>query len=131
MGTVFTQSRKDANEEKKMNIEKLRKFCLALPGATEDIKWGNDLCFCVGAKMFTVTAADSSIAGVSLKTTPEKFAELTERQGIIPAHYVARYHWVTIEDLNAVTAAELKDLIRESYQMVFDKLPSKIKKQIS
>ena len=114
-----------------MNIEKLRKFCLALPGATEDIKWGKDLCFCVGAKMFTVTTADSSDAGVSLKTTPEKFAELTERQGIIPAHYVARYYWVTIEDLNAVTAAELKDLIRESYQMVFDKLPTKIKKQIS
>ena len=113
-----------------MNIEKLRKYCLAFPGATEDIKWGNDLCFNVGGKMFTVTAADSSDAGVSLKTTPEQFAELTERQGIIPAHYVARYHWVTIEDLNAVTPAELKDLIRESYQMVFDKLPAKTKKTI-
>lgn len=112
-----------------MNIEQLRKFCLAFPGATEDIKWGNDLCFSVGGKMFTVTAADSS-GGVSLKTTPEKFAELTERQGIIPAHYVARYHWITIEDLKAVTPAELKDLIRESYQMVFDKLPAKTKKGI-
>jgi predicted DNA-binding protein (MmcQ/YjbR family) len=105
-----------------MNIEQLRKFCLAFPGATEDVKWGNDLCFSVGGKMFTVTAADSSDAGVSLKTTPEKFAELTERPGIIPAHYVARYHWITIEDL--------KDLIRESYQMVFDKLPAKTKKGI-
>ena len=35
-----------------MNIEQLRKFCLSFPGATEDIKWGNDLCFCVGKKMF-------------------------------------------------------------------------------
>ena len=113
-----------------MNIEKLRKFCLAFPGATEDIKWGNDLCFNVGGKMFTVTAADSSDAGVSLKTTPDRFAELTERQGIIPAHYVARYHWITIEDLDAVTPAELKELISESYRMVFDKLPAKIKKTI-
>ena len=113
-----------------MNIEQLRKFCLALPGATEDVKWGNDLCFSVGGKMFTVTAADSSDAGVSLKTTPEKFAELTERPGIIPAHYVARYHWITIEDRKAVTTAELKDLIRKSYQMVFDKLPAKTKKAI-
>ena len=42
-----------------MNIEQLRKFCLSFPGATEDIKWGADLCFCVGAKMFCVTGADS------------------------------------------------------------------------
>jgi predicted DNA-binding protein (MmcQ/YjbR family) len=38
-----------------MNIEQLRKFCLSFPGATEDIKWGADLCFCVGEKMFCVT----------------------------------------------------------------------------
>jgi predicted DNA-binding protein (MmcQ/YjbR family) len=100
---------------------------MALPGVTEDIKWGNDLCFSVGGKMFTVTSADSSDSGVSMKTTPEKFAELTERQGIRPAHYVARYHWITIEDQKAVTAAELKDLIRASYQLVFDKLPAKAK----
>jgi len=114
-----------------MNIERLRKFCLAFPGATEDIKWGADLCFSVGGKMFTVTSADSSEGGVSLKTTPEKFAELTERPGVIPAHYVARYHWITIEDLKAVSKTELKDLIRESYQMVFDKLPAKTKKTIT
>ena len=114
-----------------MNIEQLRKFCLAFPGATEDIKWGADLCFSVGGKMFTVTSADSSEGGVSLKTTPEKFGELTERPGIIPAHYVARYHWITIEDLKAVSKTELKDLIRESYQMVFDKLPAKAKKGIA
>jgi len=81
--------------------------------------------------MFTVTSADSSEGGVSLKTTPEKFAELTERPGVIPAHYVARYHWITIEDLKAVSKTELKDLIRESYQMVFDKLPAKTKKTIT
>jgi predicted DNA-binding protein (MmcQ/YjbR family) len=80
--------------------------------------------------MFTVTSADSSDGGVSLKTTPEKFAELTERPGIIPAHYVARYHWITIEDLKAVTSAELKELIRESYQLVFDKLPAKIRNSL-
>ena len=114
-----------------MNIEQLRKFCLTFPGVTEDIKWGADLCFSVGGKMFTVTSADSRETGVSVKTTPERFAELTERQGIIPAHYVARYHWITIEDLKAVTSAELKDLIAESYRMVFDKLPAKAKKGIT
>jgi predicted DNA-binding protein (MmcQ/YjbR family) len=113
-----------------MNIEQLRKYCLALPGATEDIKWGADLCFCVGGKMFCVTGADSSEGGISIKCTAEKFEELIEREGIDPAAYVARYKWVHISDLDAVTPAELKELINKSYELVFDKLPPKVKKSI-
>ncbi len=114
-----------------MNIEQLRKFCLSFPGATEDIKWGADLCFCVGEKMFCVTGADSMQSGLSIKCTPEKFDELIERAGIDPAAYVGRYKWVSIHDLNAVTPAELKTLIEKSYQLVFDKLPFRIKKGLS
>lgn len=113
-----------------MNIEQLRQFSLSFPGATEDVKWGSDLCFSVGGKMFVVTGADS-MGGLSLKCTPEKFEELIERKGIDSAAYVGRYKWVRIEELNAVTPAELKSLIETSYQLVFDKLPSKIKKTIS
>ncbi len=113
-----------------VDLEKLRRKCLSLAGATEDIKWGSDLCFCVGAKMFCVTDADSIAHGISLKTTPERFAELTERDGIAPARYVGRYHWITIEQPDAVTSAELNDLIKQSYQLVFDKLPAKLKKNI-
>jgi predicted DNA-binding protein (MmcQ/YjbR family) len=114
-----------------MNIEQLRKFCLSFPGATEDIKWGADLCFCVGDKMFCVTGADSVQSWMSIKCTPEKFEELIEREGIDPAAYVGRYKWVRIEDLKAVTPEELKSLIKTSYQLVFDKLPTKAKKTIS
>ena len=102
-----------------------------MPGATEDIKWGADLCFCVGEKMFCVTGADSSSGGMSIKCTPEKFEELIEREGIDPAAYVGRYKWVRISDYDAVTPAELKDLIKTSYQLVFDKLPPKVKRSIA
>src|SRR5688572_18872952 len=37
-----------------MNLETLRKHCLAFPGATEQIQWGADLVFKVGGKMFCV-----------------------------------------------------------------------------
>ena len=104
---------------------------MAFPGVTEDVKWGNDLCFSVGKKMFAVTGIDSQADGISFKCTPEKFAELVERDGIMPAHYVARYHWVTVTDPKAVTPAELKDLIGKSYQLVFDKLPTKVKSGLS
>jgi predicted DNA-binding protein (MmcQ/YjbR family) len=113
-----------------MNIEQLRKYCLSFPGATEDIKWGSDLCFCVGEKMFCVTGVDSASGGMSIKCTPEKFDELIEREGIDPAAYVGRYKWVHIADLDAVTADELKALIRKSYELVFDKLPPKVKRSI-
>src|SRR5436190_21250030 len=103
-----------------MDLEQLRSYCMSLPGATEDIEWGADLCFCVGAKMFCVTGADSIAGGLSLKCTPEKFDELIEREGIDPATYVGRYKWVRIADLDAVTPAELKDLIAVSYKQVFD-----------
>src|SRR3954462_11967985 len=109
-----------------MNVEQHRKYCLSFPGATEDIKWGADLCFSVGGKMFCVTGADSIAGGLSLKCTPEKFNELIEREGIDPAAYVGRYKWVRIADLDAVTPRELKELIAESYRLGFYKLPPKI-----
>ena len=113
-----------------MNHEQLRKFCLSFPGATEDVKWGADLCFCVGEKMFCVKGADSIAGGLSLNCTPEKFAELTEREGIDPAAYVGRYKWVRIADLNAVSNDELKDLISTSYQLVRDKLSKAVRDKL-
>lgn len=109
-----------------MNTEQLQKFCLSLPHVTEDVKWGKDLCFSVGGKMFCVTGLEPDGGfSFSFKCTPEKFAELTEINGIVPAPYVARYHWVLIEDAAALPGTELKNLIKSSYQMVFDRLPKK------
>jgi predicted DNA-binding protein (MmcQ/YjbR family) len=128
---MFSHAKTAKFAEKAMNIEQLRKFCLSFPGATEDIKWGADLCFSIGGKMFCVTGADSAEGGMSFKCTPEKFNELIERPGIDPAAYVGRYKWVHVQDANTLPVAELKELIKTSYQLVFDKLPSKIKKSIS
>lgn len=113
-----------------MNIEQLRKYCLAFPHATEDVKWGNDLCFCVGAKMFCVTDLQTG-HNISFKCTPEEFADLVERDGIIPAPYVARYHWVRLESANAMDVAELKGLISGSYDLVFEKLPAKVRNEFA
>ena len=114
-----------------MKLDQLRKFCRSLPHATEDVKWGQDLCFSVGGKMFCVTGLEPKEGiSFSFKCTPEKFAELTELEGIIPAPYVARYHWVLVEDPTALPEKELKDLIKNSYQMVFDRLPKKIRSSL-
>lgn len=87
--------------------------------------------FCIGEKMFAVTGLDPKHgAKLSFKCTPEKFAELIEREGIIPAPYVARYHWVALTDLNALGQRELKELLKVAYQLVRDKLPRKTQQSL-
>jgi predicted DNA-binding protein (MmcQ/YjbR family) len=109
-----------------MNHAELEKFCLSLEGTTTDVKWGNDLCYLIGGKMYCVTGLD-----LSMKVPAEEFGELTEREGIMPAPYMARNHWILIEKSNALTANEWKYYIRQSYELVFAKLPKKIKMKIS
>jgi predicted DNA-binding protein (MmcQ/YjbR family) len=115
-----------------MKLDALRAFCLSFPGAEEDLKWGADLTFCVGKKMFVITSAETAeVQGMSLKVTPEIFAELTEREGITPAAYLARYHWIAIRDLSSLSDKKLKELIKLSYELVYEKLPGKVRKTIS
>jgi predicted DNA-binding protein (MmcQ/YjbR family) len=113
-----------------MDIESLRRFCLSLPHATEGVQWDNDLLFRVGGKMFAVASLDVTPTRVSFKCTPEKFAELVEQDGITPAAYMARIHWVTLHRLDALAEAETESLIRESYGMVWEKLTKKLRAEL-
>ncbi len=111
-----------------MTLEQIRAFCLALPDATEDIKWENHLCFCIGGKMFAVTTPDEGIAGgMTLKAAPARLAELLEVEGIARAAYVGRYGWITLARLDTVEPAEMRTLLRESYDEVASKLSRKKK----
>jgi predicted DNA-binding protein (MmcQ/YjbR family) len=111
-----------------MDNESVRAYCLSFPHVTEEILWGADLVFKIGGKMFTVIGLDAgSDHRMSFKATPEKFAELIERNGIVPAPYVAKYHWVALERFNALSEKELKSLVQTAYNLVFEKLPKKAK----
>ena len=99
-----------------MDIDSIRAYCLSFPRATENLQWGDDLCFKVGGKIFTTVSLDDP--RLCFKCTPESFAELIEREDICPAPYVGRYKWVMLERLDAVPFTELKELIKASYEMV-------------
>jgi predicted DNA-binding protein (MmcQ/YjbR family) len=114
-----------------MDIESLRAYCLSLPQATEGIQWDNDLLFRIAGKMFAVASLETSPTRLSFKCTPEKFDQLIEREGIVPAPYMARNKWVMLERLDALSEAEIKSLIKNSYDMVFAKLPKKIRETIT
>ena len=108
-----------------MTLDALREICLALPDATEDVKWGQDLAFCVGKKMFCVVNTEPPHQ-VAFKCTPEDFGELTERAGLRPAPYLARAMWVQEEQLGeALDRNEMIRLVRQSYELVRAKLPKR------
>lgn len=112
-----------------MNIEYLQTFCKKLPAVTEDIKWGHDLCFCVGKKMFCVAGLESPLQ-VSFKVKDEEFDELSSSQDIIPAPYVARYKWILVQDANRLSKKEWEHYIKQSYELVKAGLPKKTLKEI-
>lgn len=71
---------------------------------------------------------DAVPPGLCLKCSPERFAELTEIEGIVPAPYLASYKWVLLENLDVLPARDIEDLIAQSYEMVVAKMrPAKIK----
>ena len=113
-----------------MHAEWLRQVCLSFPGTTEQIQWGCDLVFKVGGKMYAVTPLEPAPVWLSFKASPEKFAELTERQNIIPAPYLARAQWVALQTRDALGREELAGLLRDSYEMVLRKLPKKMREAI-
>ena len=108
-----------------MDASRIRDICLALPGVTEHMIWGNDLTFKVAGKMFAHAVLEPAPVWLSFKASLDKFYELTERPNIIPAPYLARAQWVALETNDAVPAAELSSLIRESYDLIVAKLPKK------
>jgi len=113
-----------------MTLEEIRMYCLSLPGVTEDIKWDDHVCFNVGSKMFLITNPDKYPVTASFKATENVFEALITRDGITPAPYLARNHWVHIDNIERLRMKEWIVLINASYELIFSKLTIKLKKQI-
>ena len=108
----------------------MRQICLSFPSVTEQIQWENVLLFKVGGKMFALAALELGKVWLAFKASPESFAELTERPGIIPAPYLARAQWVGLETHDALPFDELAGLLRVSYDLIFAKLPKKTQERV-
>ena len=112
-----------------MKVEDIRAIALKCPHATEDVKWGADLCFCISEKMFCVTSMEDEVK-FSLKVPDDEFEELCQRQGFIAAPYMARNKWVMIDESARLSKKELEGLIKRSYELVKAKLPKKLQEKL-
>ena len=109
-------------------VDWVRQFCLSLPHTTEKVRWEHNLLFCIADKMYCVANLEPGMgpSKISFKCSPEKFAELVEIEGIIPAPYSARLFWVSITEADALRQTETQTLIREAYEIVRGNLPKKL-----
>jgi predicted DNA-binding protein (MmcQ/YjbR family) len=110
----------------------LKALCGHWPGVTGDIKWGSNLVFSVGGKMFAMTPSDGSEGGrLSFKVADQHFLELTDQPGIIPAPYLARAHWVSVIEPKRFGTERLQDFVRDSYSVVRGKLTKKLQAELA
>jgi predicted DNA-binding protein (MmcQ/YjbR family) len=119
----------------RMDAERLRTFLLTLPHAVETRQWGNNLVFwvgdkAIGGKMFALINLDDpgprlARAAFMFAANPERFHQLLETEGVVPAPYLARAHWLALTHWNVLPAHELEDLLYEANAVVAAKLPTR------
>ena len=116
-----------------MDAEKARALLLQLPDIAETMQWGENLVYwvadkAIGGKMFAVINLNPGGERViSFAAGPERYAELLETEGVTPAPYLARAHWVALEHWAVFPESRLAELLARARQIIFEKLPRRTK----
>ena len=113
-----------------MTPKQVEAAALALPGATLSIQWGDDRVYKVGGKMFAAMGGGKA-PSLSFKVDDVAFEMLTEREGVIPAPYLARAKWVQLTTLKAMADGELRDRLAIAHRIIAEKLPKKLRPDIA
>ena len=120
-----------------MNIEQVREYTLSLYGVTEDQPFGDDIitfrlegkifvCLWIGGDKQDLKDSEPRLA---LKLAPERNEELRSQfSAVNPAYHWNKKHWsdVYYEQLDDT---QVKDWIKESYQLVASKLPKLVRQK--
>jgi predicted DNA-binding protein (MmcQ/YjbR family) len=104
-----------------MNIEEIRDYALSLPNVTEGFPFGESvLVFKRKTKMFLLLPLDEVVTQFNVKCDPEKAIELREEypETILPGYHMNKKHWNTIIIDGRLCAKQIKEMIRESYELV-------------
>jgi predicted DNA-binding protein (MmcQ/YjbR family) len=122
-------TKRAAKKSSRKTKDPLVEFCRTLAGATEDVKWGNDLMFSVGGKMFAGFGLPDN-EPMGFKVEPAVFDAMVGKNGVVPQPYAARFHWVSVTDRSRIADSKLKAMLTESHRLVADKLPKKTRAKL-
>jgi len=112
-----------------MDAERIRAYLLTLPHAVETMQWGANLVLwvgdkAIGGKMFALVNLDGDgKAVISYAAGPERYSELLETEGIVPAPYMARIYWVAVERWSVFRTPEWEHELSAAHALTFAKLP--------
>ncbi|MEY3983053.1 MAG: hypothetical protein RL160_610 [Bacteroidota bacterium] len=98
---------------------------------TEDVPFDEDvLVFRVGGRIFALVSMSAADA-LTLKADPELSLQWrSEFPQIRPGYHMNKTHWNTVS-LEGLSLDFLRQMIAHSYQMVWQKLPLKLRTQTS
>jgi predicted DNA-binding protein (MmcQ/YjbR family) len=118
-----------------MDIQQFYEFSLAKKGVTEHFPFDQDtLVLKVGGKMFVLTSLsdwEKGCPSLNLKCDPDYALELrASYDAILPGYHMSKKHWNTVQINGTLTNAMICQLISDSYTLVFESLPKKIKNEI-
>ena len=116
-----------------MDAERIRGLLLKLPHVVETMQWGANLVFwvgdkAIGGKMFALVNLDGDgKAVISYAAGRERYAELLEIEGVIPAPYMARIFWVAAERWDVFRTADWERELLVAHEITFAKLPPRVR----
>lgn len=115
-----------------MNAERAREFLLGLPHVVETQQWGGILFWvgdqAIGGRTCAMMNPDPGMGTpVTWPAGPERFHELLELDGIVPAPYMARNFWVSAERWDAFRDREWQEQLTAAHELTYSKLPPKTK----
>lgn len=111
-----------------MNVEDVRRYALSLPRVTEDQAYGPDwVLFRIGGKILLHMRLNAPAPTCAVKLRPEQGQMLREHYaGICPAYHLNKVHWSDIY-LDDIDDDMVRRLIAQSYRLVRDKLPRRLR----
>jgi predicted DNA-binding protein (MmcQ/YjbR family) len=115
-----------------MDLERARTFLAGLPHVAEAEQFGGLIYWlgdkAIGGKMMAMLNFEGTGHRVSYPAGPERFHELLEHEGLVPAPYMARIHWVSAERWDIFRNAQWEDELRAAHALTLTKLPPKTRR---
>lgn len=104
----------------KKAFERLRKICLSLPEAQEEIKWENPH-FTVRGKIFCGCGDEGGQLVAGFKLPKDQASALCEDERFWPSPYVGKHGWVSTDLATVRDWKQLRGMIVTSYRLIAPK----------
>ena len=115
-----------------MNLEELKTCCLSRKGATSDFPFDDvTMVFRVAHRMFALVRIDQNPLKINLKCDPLMAQDLRmDFPAITPGYHMNKKYWITITFDGTLSDGMVKNLISNSYTLVYEKLTRKEKESL-